>query len=81
MTEGTDTPLGRGEALERLRSGLGIVAELAERLDGAEDDRERRAVLLEMITAGWGVRDQAADAYAALEQAADQDGIAKGVVE
>ena len=80
MTQTPDMPLGRGEALERLRSGLGAVSDLAERLDAAEDDRERRAVLLEMITAGWAVRDRAADAYAALERSADEDGIAKGAL-
>lgn len=81
MTENTDTPLGRAEALERLRSGLESLSDLSGRLDGAEDDRERRSVLLAMITAAWRVRDRSADAYAALEFAADSDGLGRGVVE
>lgn len=73
-------PMGRDEAFESLRSGLGSLFDLAERLDAAEDDRERRAALLPMITMAWGVRDHAADAYAALERAADEDGLGKGVL-
>ena len=84
MTEGSDesteAPLTRDTAFERLRSRLGNLSDLAERLDGAEDDRERRSVLLAMITAGWAVRDYAADAYAALERGTDEDGIARGVI-
>jgi hypothetical protein len=81
VSEGTDEPLGRAEAFGRLRDGLAGVANLAEQLDGADDDRERRRVLLVMIQAAWQVRDQATDAYAALELAADEDGIARGVLE
>lgn len=80
MTESSDAPLGREEAFERLRSRLSSLSDLAGQLDAAESDRERRTVLLELITAGWAVRDHAADAYAALERAADDDGLGKGVL-
>ena len=73
MSESTDASRGRVEALERLREGLSSLADLGARLDVAEDDRERREVLLVMITAAWTVRDRAADAYAAL----DWGGLAK----
>lgn len=76
-----DAPLGRDEALESLRSGLAALADLGGRLGGAPDDRERRRVLLIMVTAAWIVRDRAADAYAALDRARDEDAIAKGVLE
>jgi hypothetical protein len=66
--------------LQRLRSGLGCLADLAERLDGAQGDRERRSVLLSMGAAAGDVRDRAADAYEALEGAHEQDGIEKGVL-
>jgi hypothetical protein len=81
MSEGTETPIGRIEALSRLRSGLDAVSDLAQRLDAAQDDRERRSALLSMITAGWELRDRAADAYGALEREADEGGIARGVLE
>jgi hypothetical protein len=67
--------------LERLRSGLSSLADLAERLDAAQDDRERRSVLLVMITAAWSVRDRSADAYAALDYARDVEGLGRGVLE
>jgi hypothetical protein len=81
VTAGADEPLGRVDALERLRAGLGTVSDMAERLDAAEGDRERRSVLLAMVTAALEVRDRAADAYAALERGADEDGIGRGVVQ
>ena len=81
MSEGTETPIGRIEALSRLRSGLDTVSDLAERLDGAGDDRERCSTLLLMITAGWELRDRAAEAYGALERERQQGGIDKGVLE
>ena len=81
MNEGTETPIGRIEALSRLRSGIDTRSDLAERLDGAENDRDRRSALLVMITAAWELRDRAAEAYGALEREADQDGIARGVLE
>jgi hypothetical protein len=73
VSEDADTPQGRAAALERLREGLSSLADLGERLDAAGDDRERKEVLLVMITAAWTVRDRAADAYAAL----DWGGLAK----
>ncbi len=57
---GAEAPLGRAEAFERLRSGLDNLSDLADRLDAAGDDKERRSVLLAMVTAGWTVRDRAA---------------------
>jgi hypothetical protein len=81
VSEGTETPIGRIEALARLRSGLGTVADLAEHLDAAENDRERRSVLLLMITAGWELRDRAADAYGALEREQDENGLSQGVLD
>jgi hypothetical protein len=80
MTESGDAPMGRKEAFELLRSRLDGLSELAGQLDAAGDDRERRSVLLSLITAGWAVRDHAADAYAALERAIDEDRLGKGVL-
>jgi hypothetical protein len=81
MSEGTETPIGRIEALARLRSGFESVSDLAERLDAAGDDRERCSVLLLLITSAWELRDRAADAYGALEREREQDGIGRGVLE
>ncbi len=81
MSESEQAPLGRGEAFERLRTGLATVAALADRVEGAPDDRERRSALLMLVTAAWHVRDQAADAYAALERGRDEGGLARGVLE
>ena len=81
MSESTDTPVGRDEALRRLRVGLTSVADLAERLDAAEDDKERRRVLLFLITAAWQVHELAHDAYTALDREQHEDGIARGVLE
>jgi hypothetical protein len=73
--------LGRAAALERLRAGLGTVADQGALLDEADSDRERRSVLLALITSAWELRDRAADAYASLERAADDEGVARGVLE
>jgi hypothetical protein len=81
MTGNPDIPLGRAQALERLRSGLSSLADLGERLDGAQDDRERGSVLLFMITAAWQVHEQATDAYSAVTRARDDEGLARGVLE
>lgn len=81
MSEGIDTPVGRAEALGRLRSALESLEEFAEQLGDAEDDRERRAVLIPMITAAWVVRDRCTEAYEALLRESDTDGLARGVVE
>jgi len=77
----TDAPMGRAEALDRLRSGFATVADQAALFDEAQSDRDRRSLLLAVITSAWELRDRATDAYAALERAADQDGIARGVLE
>jgi hypothetical protein len=66
VTEDEEAPLTRAEALERLWAGLGVVADQASLFDGARSDRERRSVLLALITSAWELRDRAADAYAAL---------------
>lgn len=81
MSEGTPTPLGRFEALSRLRSGLETVAGQATLLDEAENDRERRSALLALMASSWELRDRATDAYEALVHEGDQDGIARGVLE
>ena len=81
VSESTETPMGRIEALARLRSGLGVVADQAALLDDAENDRDRRSLLLALITSAWELRDRAADAYTALEREREQDGIDRGVLE
>lgn len=81
MSEGTETPVGRIEALARLRSGLGTVADQAALLDEASNDRERRSLLLALITSAWELRDRAADAYGALEREREEDGLSRGVLE
>jgi hypothetical protein len=81
MTESTDTPLGRAEALSRLRAGLEVVADQAALLDEAQDDRDRCTVLLTLITSAWEVRDRATEAYDALLYERESDGIARGVLE
>ncbi|MGH3632021.1 MAG: hypothetical protein ACRDRL_31845 [Sciscionella sp.] len=77
----TGSPLGRAEALARLRSGFEIVADQAALFDGAEDDRERRSLLLALITSAWELRDRATGAYEALVREGEQGGIARGVLE
>lgn len=81
MSENTDAPVGRDEALRRLRVGLGSVADLAERLDGAQDEKERRNVLLFLITAAWQAHELAHDAYTALDREREEDGLSRGVLE
>jgi hypothetical protein len=72
--------LGREAAVARLRGGLATVKALADRVEGAPDDRERRSALLMLVTAARQVRDQVADAYAALERGSDEDGLSRGVL-
>ena len=81
MTAGTDSPVGRAEAFERLRVGLVSVADLAERLDAAPDDKERRSVLLFLISAAWQAHECAHDAYTALDREREEEGLARGVLE
>ena len=81
MSENTDAPLGRTAAFARLSAGLSRLTELADCLEGAEEDRERRAVLLAMITEAWQVRDQCTDAYEALVRESEAGGVERGVVE
>lgn len=81
MSESDGAPKNRAEAFERLRVGLGSVADLAERLDGADDDTERRRVLLFLITAAWQAHEQAHDAYTALDREREDEGLSRGVLE
>ena len=81
MTESTESPPGRTEALASLRTALDSLTELAGRLDSAENDRDRREALLYMVTSGMVVRDRAAEAYDALDYARDVEGLEKGVLE
>jgi hypothetical protein len=81
VTESTDTPAGRTEALGLLRSALESLEEFAEQLGDAQDDRERRAVLIPMITAAWVVRDRCTEAYEALLRESETDGLSRGVVQ
>ena len=80
-TQSTDGPVGRAEAFDRLHAGLVSVADLAERLDGAQDDKERRGVLLFLITAAWQTHDYAHDAYTALDREREEEGLSRGVLE
>jgi hypothetical protein len=81
VSEGTDAPLGRTAAFTRLSCSLSRLTELAEGLESAEEDRERRAVLLFMVTAAWQVRDQCTDAYEALVRESESGGLGQGVLE
>lgn len=81
MTASADGPMGRAEAFDRLRAGFATVADLGERLDGAADDRERRSVLLVLVTAAWELRDRATLAYEALVREGEAGGFARGVLE
>jgi hypothetical protein len=80
-TASTDGPVGREEGFSRLRVGLTSVADLAERLDSAEDDKERRSVLLFLITAAWQAHELAHDAYTTLDREREEDGLSRGVLE
>lgn len=80
MSEGAQTPIGRIEALARLRSGLESVAGQAALLDEAESDRERRSLLLTLVTSAWELRDRATDAYEALVREGEQGGMTRGVL-
>lgn len=81
MSEITDASLGRGEALERLGSQFAIVANQCALLKRAGTDRDRRSVLLALITSAWELRDRATLAYEALVRDGEQGGIARGVLE
>lgn len=81
MTKGTDSPVGRAQAFERLRTGLVSVTDLAERLDVAQNDKERRSVLLFLITAAWQAHEYAHDAYTALDREHEEEGLLRGVLE
>ena len=81
MSQNPNTPVERAEALGRLRAALESLEEFAEQLNDAEDDRERRAVLLPMSTAAWVVRDRCTEAYEALLRESETHGIQRGVLE
>ena len=78
---GGDQPLGRAEAFERVRTQFVIVVEHFARLQAAGTDRDRRSWLTTLTGSALELRDRTADAYEALERAADADGIARGVLE
>ena len=81
MSGNKSAPKSLAEAFDRLRAGVVSVVDLAERLDAAEDDKERRGVLLFLITAAWQAHESAHDAYTALDRERDEGGIARGVLE
>lgn len=81
MSESSDAPVGRAAAFGRLRSALESLDEYAEQLNDAEDDRERRAVLIPMGAAAFVVRDRCTEAYEALLRESETDGISRGVLE
>lgn len=78
---GRDQPLGRAEAFERVRTQFVIVVEHFAHLQAAITDRDRRSWLNTLTGSARELRDRVADAYEALERAADEDGIARGVLE
>lgn len=73
--------MGRAEALDRLRSGLATVADQAALFDETDSDRDRRSLLLALITSAWELRDRATAAYEALVREGEQGGLARGVLE
>ncbi len=81
MSENTDAPLGRVEALSRMRAQFATVADQASLLDEADSDRERRSLLLALVSSAWELRDRATLAYEALVREGEQGGIARGVLE
>ncbi len=81
MTGGRDAPLGREEALERVRTQFVLVVEHFAHLQAASSDRDRRSELNTLTGCALELRDRTSDAYEALELAADEDGIARGVLE
>jgi hypothetical protein len=67
-------------ALESLRLGLSVLFDLAERLDAVEGERERQNVLLVLTRQAGDVQERAAQAYAAVERARDEDGFGRGLL-
>jgi hypothetical protein len=57
----------------------GLIA-LMDRFGEVDNDRERRSLLISIITQAWHVHDAAASAYAALEYQADADGLGRGLL-
>lgn len=74
-------PLDRRTALTRLAGSFDSLSDLFASLNVADDDRERRAFLIAIVSAAWLVRDRATDAYEALVHSRDVEGIARGVLE
>lgn len=54
-------------ALEALSLSYGGLVALMDRFGETDDGVERRTLLVSMISQSWRVRDDAADAYSALE--------------
>ena len=81
MIDNTDVPLGRAEALERVRTQFVILVEHFAHLQAATGDRDRRSHLNTLTASARELHDRTADAYEALERVADEDGIARGVLE
>jgi len=55
------------KALEALSSSFGGLLALMDRFGESDSGKERRSLLISMVSQAWQVRDNAADAYAALE--------------
>lgn len=55
------------KALEALSSSFGGLLVLMDRFGESDSGKERRSLLISMVSQAWQVRDNAADAYAALE--------------
>ena len=73
--------MGRAQALSRLRAQFETVADQAVLLDAAESDRERRSLLLVLVTSAWELRDRATEAYEALVRDGEAGAMARGVLE
>ena len=55
------------KALEALSLSFGGLLALMERFGETDSSKDRRSLLISMVSQAWQVRDDAADAYAALE--------------
>jgi hypothetical protein len=64
-----------------LRAQFATVADQAALLDEAASDRDRRSVLLALVSSVWELRDRVTNAYEALVRDGEADGIARGVLE
>jgi hypothetical protein len=76
-----DPPERREHAHSALALAYEGLAALWDALGEADSDQDRSAVLLQMITQAWLVRDRATEAYSSLQCAPDADGSGRGVAE